>query len=144
MSGRWPCKFASIPLRYTDDRCPNNPDPITKCPKTLNPELPWTPKLPIVNPRKLEHGFKMTSAGIPYVLPEGHADIDVPTLWLFLPLESREWKNGSNSSYNCTPFLHSLLTKSKSYCKPSPEYTAVWARPDRLGILGVALLVLAA
>ena len=26
---------------------------------------------------------------------------------------SREWKNGSNSSYNCTPFLHSLLTKPK-------------------------------
>ena len=32
---------------------------------------------------------------------------------LFLPLVSREWKNGSNSSYNCTPFLHSLLTKGK-------------------------------
>ena len=29
-----------------------------------------------------------------------------------LPLLSREWKNGSNS-YNCTPFLHSLLTKGK-------------------------------
>ena len=28
-----------------------------------------------------------------------------------LPLASREWKNGSNGSYNCTPFLHSLLTK---------------------------------
>ena len=27
-----------------------------------------------------------------------------------LPLVSREWKIGSNSSYNCTPFLHSLLT----------------------------------
>ena len=32
---------------------------------------------------------------------------------LDLPLVSREWKNGSNSSYNCTPFLHSLLTKGK-------------------------------
>ena len=31
-----------------------------------------------------------------------------------LPLASREWKNGSNSSYNCTPFLHSLLTKGKT------------------------------
>ena len=31
-----------------------------------------------------------------------------------LPLVSREWKNGSNSSYNCTPFLHSLLTKGKT------------------------------
>ena len=32
-----------------------------------------------------------------------------------LPLVSREWKNGRNSSYNysCTPFLHSLLTKGK-------------------------------
>ena len=29
---------------------------------------------------------------------------------IYLPLVSREWKNGSNSSYNCTPFLHSLLT----------------------------------
>ena len=32
---------------------------------------------------------------------------------VYLPLVSREWKNGSNSSYNCTPFLHSLLTKGK-------------------------------
>ena len=31
-----------------------------------------------------------------------------------LPLVSREWKNGSNSSFNCTPFLHSLLTKGKT------------------------------
>ena len=30
-----------------------------------------------------------------------------------LPLVSREWKNGSNSSCNCTPFLRSLLTKGK-------------------------------
>ena len=35
-------------------------------------------------------------------------------LQIILPLVSREWKNGSNSSYNCTPFLHSLLTKDKS------------------------------
>ena len=34
---------------------------------------------------------------------------------LFLPLVGREWKNGSNSSYNCTTFLHSLLTKGKSF-----------------------------
>ena len=38
----------------------------------------------------------------------------------FLPLVSREWKNGSSSSsssssYNCTPFLHSLLTKGKTF-----------------------------
>ena len=35
-------------------------------------------------------------------------------LWLQnLPLVRRERRNGSNSSYNCTPFLHSLLTKCK-------------------------------
>ena len=27
-------------------------------------------------------------------------------------------KNGSNSSYNCTPFLHSLLTKGKKAVGP--------------------------
>ena len=32
---------------------------------------------------------------------------------LYLPLVSRAWKKGSNSSYNCTPFLHALLTKGK-------------------------------
>ena len=32
---------------------------------------------------------------------------------VYLPLVSREWKNGSYSSYNCTPFLHSLLTKGE-------------------------------
>ena len=31
----------------------------------------------------------------------------------YVHLVSREWKNGSNGSYNCTPFLHSLLTKGK-------------------------------
>ena len=29
----------------------------------------------------------------------------------FRPLVNREWKNGGNSSYNGTPFLHSLLSK---------------------------------
>ena len=37
----------------------------------------------------------------------------VQGLGIFLPLVSRAWKTGSNSSYNCTPFLHSLLTKGK-------------------------------
>ena len=31
----------------------------------------------------------------------------------YLPLVSREWKNGSNGSYSCTPFLHSLPPKGK-------------------------------
>ena len=39
----------------------------------------------------------------------------VQVLGVFLPLVSREWKNGSNGSYNCTPFLHSLLTKGKKF-----------------------------
>ena len=34
---------------------------------------------------------------------------------IILPLVSREWKTGSNSSYNRTPFLHSLLTKGKQF-----------------------------
>ena len=32
---------------------------------------------------------------------------------LYLALVSREWKNGSTGSYNCTPFPHSLVTKGK-------------------------------
>ena len=36
-----------------------------------------------------------------------------PCSLLYLPLVSRGWKNGSNSSYSCTPFLHSLITKGK-------------------------------
>ena len=34
--------------------------------------------------RKLEHGFRRFGAGIPYSLPEGNEDIDVPTFWLLL------------------------------------------------------------
>ena len=37
----------------------------------------------------------------------------MPYILLVLPLVSREWKNGSNGNYSCTPFLHSLLTKGK-------------------------------
>ena len=33
----------------------------------------------------------------------------------------REWKDGSNSSYNCTPFLHSLLTKGKNGPDPRED-----------------------
>ena len=35
-----------------------------------------------------------------------------------LPLVSREWKNGSNSSSTCTPFLHSQLTKGRYLRRP--------------------------
>ena len=37
-----------------------------------------------VNPRKLEHGFRMIRARIPYTLPLGHQDSDVPTFGLLL------------------------------------------------------------
>ena len=37
-----------------------------------------------MNPRKLEHGFRIIGAGIPYTLPEGHGANDVPTFWLLL------------------------------------------------------------
>ena len=39
---------------------------------------------PIANPRKLEHECRMIRAGIPYTLPEGREDNDVPTFWLLL------------------------------------------------------------
>ena len=56
--------------------------------------------------------------------PTGDApETPKPLAGLDLPLVSREWKNGSNSSYNCTPFLHSLLTKGRlkglGVCHPS-------------------------
>ena len=37
-----------------------------------------------MKPRKLEHGLRMISAGIPYALPSGHGDNDVPTFWILL------------------------------------------------------------
>ena len=38
----------------------------------------------VVEARKLEHGFRRISARIPYSLPSGHEDNDVPTFWLLL------------------------------------------------------------
>ena len=37
-----------------------------------------------VNPRKLESGYRMIHAGIPYALPYMHEDNDVPTFRLLL------------------------------------------------------------
>ena len=37
-----------------------------------------------VEARNLEHGFRRISARIPYTLPSGHEDNDVPTFWLLL------------------------------------------------------------
>ena len=42
-------------------------------------------------------------------------------LTYYLPFGSGEWKNGSNSSYNCTSFLHSLLTKGKTKAPLFPQ-----------------------
>ena len=44
----------------------------------------------MVEARKLEHDFRSISARIPYTLPRGHEDNDVPTFWLLLYLLSRE------------------------------------------------------
>ena len=38
----------------------------------------------MVHPKKLEHGFGMIRAGIPYTSPSGYEDSDVPTFWLLL------------------------------------------------------------
>ena len=58
---------------------------------------------------------------------------------LYLPLVSREWKNGSNSSYNCTPFLHSLLTKGKSTVRAylNPEQPTFLGLPYKGRLFGV-------
>ena len=54
----------------------------------VNPATSWRPSgnpgPSTVNPRKLEHGFRRILARIPYTLPEGHEDIDVPTFWHLL------------------------------------------------------------
>ena len=47
---------------------------------------------------------------------------------LCLASVSREWKNGSNSSYNCTPFLHSLLTKGAYGSAPGSVSTRIEVR----------------
>ena len=54
---------------------------------------------------------------------------------LSLPLVSREWRNGSNSSCNCTPFLHSLLTKGK-YLEPLN-----WAKTPSLTEISQLIMV---
>ena len=36
-----------------------------------------------VNPRELDHGFRMTSAGIPSTLPQGHENNDVLTFGFY-------------------------------------------------------------
>ena len=37
-----------------------------------------------MNPRELEHQFRMIHAGIAYTLLYGHEANDVPTFWLLL------------------------------------------------------------
>ena len=59
------------------------------------------------NPRNLK----------PKALPVGPNPTRIPSL--YLPLVRKEWKNGSNCSCNCTPFLHSLLTKGKYRVRPN-------------------------
>ena len=54
------------------------------------PTLPCRSFENIVNPRKLEHRFRMILAGIPYALLYGQQDNDVPTFWLLLYLSQFE------------------------------------------------------
>ena len=49
-----------------------------------------------------------------------------------LPLVSREWKNGSNSSHNCTPFLHFLLTKAKMKDEKSQQTNQVTGLAEKM------------
>ena len=56
----------------------------------------------------------------------------------YLPLVSREWKNGSNSSYHCIPFLHSLLTKGKTTVNSIKLETGL--RPNSAGMPYTLLL----
>ena len=44
----------------------------------------------------------------------------------YLPLVSREWKNGSNRSYSSTPFLHSLLTKGRLKQHTVQQQPEIW------------------
>ena len=64
--------------------------------------------------------------------------------FLYLPLVSREWKNGSHSSYNCTPFLHSLLTKSR-FCRQLPNigaYVINWNGVFGYGIVSYSVVII--
>ena len=67
-----PRHYRHFPLHTPGNR-QNSPKPGFK-------PHPWS----IVNPRKLEHGFRMISAGIPYTLPLGQEENDVPSFWLLL------------------------------------------------------------
>ena len=40
-----------------------------------------------MSPGRLQRGFRMMSAGIPYTVPQGHQDNDVPTVCLLLHLK---------------------------------------------------------
>ena len=51
---------------------------------TLKPPLQVRSRSYTVEARKLEHGFRRISARIPYTLPKGHEENDVPTFWLLL------------------------------------------------------------
>ena len=62
-----------------------------------------------------------TNLRLGQIFSSGLEDLGRDLRLVYLPLVSREWKNGSNSSYNCTPFLHSLLTKGKFKACPRAQ-----------------------
>ena len=71
------------------------------------------------SPRRGGHGARLSIGEVGFLTLRAARGLGLQgrgfSVCIFLPLVSREWKNGSNSSYNCTPFLHSLLTKGKYY-----------------------------
>ena len=98
-------------------------------PQTLNPG-PSLLQQP--GPKK----FKLSKIELLYKAKK----FKVPPFTIYLPLVGREWKNGSNSSYNCTPFLHSLLTTGKSKAQGSSVSTAGSASFSGLPCGGKGLL----
>ena len=85
----------------------------------LNTESPTSLNLIVSEPAKLPHPkLRKSQETEPVSVLAASRQILERRGGLNLPLVSREWKNGSNSSYNCTAFLHSLLTKGKSRACP--------------------------
>ena len=104
-------------LKYPNP--PNNPrsTPATrKHPTTISTLKP--PNTKPRNPNPLQAFKCQTPSKHPTTQPQNPEQHKTPNLKPQNP--SREWKNGSTSSYNCTPFLNSLLTKRKTLHRRIP------------------------
>ena len=58
---------------------------------------------------RLAHVLAPAWQSIPAQLPDEHGF----DLWTYLPLASREWRNGVQLQLLLLPFFHSLLTKGR-------------------------------